>query len=52
MNNTTEQMLAGRKKRILDAISLKQPDQLPIFLPISVFGAKYGGITVQEAFLF
>ena len=52
MNNTTEQMLAGRKKRILDAISLKQPDQLPIFLPISVFGAKYGGITVQEAFDF
>ena len=52
MAKTGERLLAERKKRILDTIALMQPDQLPIFLPISVFGAKYGGITVQEAFLF
>jgi len=47
---TPEELLEERKKRVLDAIALKVPDRVPIFLPISAFGTKYGGITMKEAF--
>jgi uroporphyrinogen-III decarboxylase len=50
MDKTSEELYAERKKRVWDAIALKVPDRVPIFLPISVFGAKYGGITLKEAF--
>jgi len=38
-----------RKKRVLDAIALKQPDKVPIMLGSSFLAAKYAGITYQEA---
>lgn len=50
MAKTPEELLEERKKRVLDAATLKVPDRVPIFLPISVLGAKYGGITLHEAF--
>jgi len=50
MTKTPEELLAERKKRVMDAANLKVPDRVPMFLPISAFGAKYGGITVKEAF--
>jgi len=50
MTKTPEELLTERTKRVWDAIALKVPDRVPIFLPISVFGAKYGGITLKEAF--
>jgi uroporphyrinogen-III decarboxylase len=50
MAKTPEQLYEERKKRVWDAVNLKVPDRVPVFLPISVFGAKYGGITVKEAF--
>ena len=50
MTDKPEALLEQKKKRILDAIALKTPDKVPLFLPISVFGAKYGEITVMEAF--
>ena len=50
MAETSEQLLEERRKRVLDAAALKVPDRVPIFLPISAFGARYAGITVKEAF--
>ena len=50
MTGKPEAILEQKKKRIQDAIALKTPDKVPLFFPISAFGAKYGGITVQEAF--
>jgi hypothetical protein len=50
MTKTPEELLAERTKRVMDAVNLKVPDRVPMFLPISAFGAKYGGITVKEAF--
>jgi hypothetical protein len=50
MAKTAAELLAERKKRIYDAIALKVPDRVPLFMPISAFGAKYGGITMKEAF--
>jgi len=40
---TPEELLEERKKRVLDAAALKVPDRVPIFLPISVFGAYFVG---------
>lgn len=50
MAKTPEELLAERKKRVLDAVALKVPDRVPIYLPISAFGANYAGITMKEAF--
>ena len=50
MAKTPEELLAERKKRVMDAAALKVPDRVPIFLPTSAFGARYGGITLKEAF--
>lgn len=38
-----------RKKRVLDALALKEPDRVPIMLGSSFLAAKYAGITCQEA---
>ncbi|MBN1368342.1 MAG: hypothetical protein JW967_10500 [Dehalococcoidales bacterium] len=50
MDKTPQDLVKERKKRIIDAIALKVPDRVPLFLSISAFGTKYGGITVKEAF--
>ena len=50
MAKTPQELLEERKKRIYDAITLKIPDQVPLYLPFSTYGAKGAGITVKEAF--
>jgi uroporphyrinogen-III decarboxylase len=50
MAKTVKELYEERKKRVMDAIALKVPDRVPIYLPFGVFGTKYAGITVQEAF--
>jgi hypothetical protein len=50
MIKTGKELLSERKKRILEVIALKEPDQVPIYLNVSAFGAKYAGITMKEAF--
>jgi hypothetical protein len=50
MAKTPRELLNERKQRVLDAVALKVPDRVPIFFPLGVFGAKYSGITVREAF--
>ncbi len=50
MTKSPQELLAERKRRIYDTIALKPTDSVPLFLPISCLGAKYGGITIKEAF--
>ena len=50
MAKTAAELYEERKKRVLDAIALKVPDRVPLYMPISAFGAKYSGITMKEAF--
>ncbi len=45
---TPEQLYAERERRISDAAQLKQPDRIPIVLPMSYMLAEIGGITKQE----
>jgi uroporphyrinogen-III decarboxylase len=39
-----------RQKRIMDAIQLKIPDRVPIFLKPSFLAARYSGITYEDAY--
>jgi uroporphyrinogen-III decarboxylase len=50
MAKTTEELCAERRQRVLDAVALKVPDRVPIYLPFYMFAAKYVGMTFQEAF--
>jgi uroporphyrinogen-III decarboxylase len=42
------QLLRERAKRLDDVINLRQPDRVPIMMPISYMLAEIGGITKQE----
>ena len=49
MKKTPEELFAERKRRVRDAIELREPDRVP-FLPFyHFFPAKYAGITCAEA---
>jgi hypothetical protein len=50
MPKTPEQLYEERKKRVMDAVALKVPDRVPMYLPFGMFRARYSGITVKEAF--
>ena len=43
-----EQLLAERGKRLEDALSLGQPDRIPLHMPASYLLSEYGGITHRE----
>jgi hypothetical protein len=49
MDKTAEQQYMERTKRIEDAIQLKVPDRVPIFLFSGYLPAKYVGMTFEEA---
>jgi uroporphyrinogen-III decarboxylase len=49
MGKTPEELYQEREKRVNDAIQLKVPDRVPIALLYNFFGAKYGGLTCEEA---
>jgi hypothetical protein len=42
------QLLRERTQRLNDALNLRQPDRIPIMMPISYMLAELGGITKQE----
>jgi hypothetical protein len=44
----TNQLFSERAKRLQDALALRQPDRIPIQLPMSYMLAEMGGITNQE----
>jgi len=48
IQKTPAQLYAERSKCIQDAIQLKQPDHIPIMLPMSYMLAEIGGVTKQE----
>jgi len=48
LTKTPEQLLGERSKRFADVEVLKQPDRIPIVLPMSYLIAEMGGITKQE----
>lgn len=43
-----EQRLAERTARLEDAYALRQPDRVPVFMPVSYFLAGWGGISHQR----
>lgn len=45
---TPEELYREREQRVLDAISLKIPDRIPVMFFFGFFPAKYAGFTVQE----
>jgi len=49
MGKTSEELYQEKEKRFNDAVQLKMPDRVPIVLFYTFFGAKYGGLTCQEA---
>lgn len=48
IRKTPEQLYGERAKRFQDAFELKQPDAIPIVLPMSFMLAETSGITKQE----
>lgn len=47
---TGAESYAERVKRMSDAIAVKQPDRVPVFVPQQLFPARYAGISLKEAF--
>jgi hypothetical protein len=49
MGKTSEELYQEREQRFNSAVQLKVPDRVPITLFLTFFGAKYAGLTFQEA---
>ncbi len=49
MVKTPEELYKEREKRVVDAISLKVPDRVPIALIDNFYSIKYAGVTLEEA---
>ena len=50
MSSSPEDLYAERLQRVNDAIALKKPDRVPVFLSLGLFPARYAGITYEKAF--
>jgi len=50
MSKTGTELYEERRKRIFDAIELRKPDRVPIFLENHLMPAKYYGMTFEEAY--
>jgi hypothetical protein len=50
MTKTGTELYEERRKRIFDAIELRKPDRVPIFLSNHLMPAKYYGMTFEEAY--
>jgi len=46
---TPEAQLEARKKRVADAVALRVPDRVPLFMEYHQFPAPYVGMTLEEA---
>lgn len=44
----TGQLLEERKKRVFDAVQLKEPDRVPFMSMFTFFPARYSGLTYEE----
>lgn len=49
LGKSPEQLSAERAKRMTEALQMKRPDRIPVFLGISYLAAEIAGITRQEA---
>lgn len=49
MEKSPEQLYQERIQRVLDAVQLKTPDQVPVFGPYQLFPYTFGGVTLKEA---
>ncbi len=47
---TPEQLCAERNQRMLDAMTCKQPDRVPLLMSMGYYLAEMGGITRQELY--
>ncbi|UCC16645.1 MAG: hypothetical protein JSU58_09820, partial [Dehalococcoidales bacterium] len=47
---TAEQLYEERRKRIWDAVELKEPDRVPVVLGGTLFAARYGGLDFASAY--
>ncbi len=50
MDQTAEKLFKERERRIMDAVQLRVPDQVPVSIPFSYFPAKFAGITTRDAY--
>lgn len=50
MSKPPEELYAERIKRVNDAIALRVPDRVPIFLAFGLFPARYAGMTYEDVF--
>jgi hypothetical protein len=49
MSKSPEELFKEREKRVNDAVALKVPDRVPVFVLSGFFPAHYGGFTYEEA---
>lgn len=47
---TPEHLYAERERRIVDAIQLKEPDRVPVFIRVDYFAPKYAGVPASAMF--
>ena len=50
MEKTPETLYGERLKRVTDAVEGNVPDRVPTLVDFGYYAAKYGGITVRDAF--
>jgi len=50
MSKTPQELFAEREKRVQDAMALKVPDRVPVFLSQHFFPARYVGMTYEQAY--
>jgi uroporphyrinogen-III decarboxylase len=50
MDKAAEQAYREREKRLMDAVQLKTPDRVPIFMGLNYFPAKFTGTTTWAAY--
>ncbi len=49
-HKSAEQLFMERKQRVEDAVLLRQPDRIPVFISMGYMLAELGGITKQELY--
>jgi hypothetical protein len=50
MDENRKELMTKRRQRILDAVELMIPDQVPLFLPFGLFSVNYAGLNLQDSF--
>jgi uroporphyrinogen-III decarboxylase len=50
LDKAIEQLAREREQRVKDAVDLKEPDRVPVLIPMSYYPAKFAGITIADAY--